>query len=179
MKLIGICGEPGTGKSTLVREVVRTVSDNTNGSWFVWKHGLMVITYNEKARIGLFGIYKQGELFPGTDRLSMGVMGQVDTWGPAIKKRFADYTLIWEGDRLWCDSFMKWAGKPTCFYLTVSEGTQSKRFAKRGSNQSATWLKGRRTRVANCYNKWPGALLYNETKKDLANNARVILWHTI
>lgn len=153
MKIIGIGGEPATGKSTLVFNTLKefgwpkSFKTNKNGL-FQWQqcddHNLIVL-----------GLYGKGK-FSGTDRLVMSVQpeatGIIGCWAgdPKVK----DKTILFEGDRLFNKSFcsqLQQDKRLSCHWIVLEADTQIKeqRHKNRVDTQTAVWLKGRVTKVAN------------------------------
>ena len=143
VKLIGIVGMPGTGKTTLMRQWIEMrewVKDTPLK--------LLDTMVNAESSIRLFGKYEEGEVFAGTDRLSMAVQ-------PAMQEWIASHNcnVLFEGDRIFNQSFLEFCmGLPVdlqVVYLKVPQDMLTQRYADRGSDQSETFLKGRATKYNN------------------------------
>jgi len=68
VKLIGIVGMPGTGKTTMMREWI------SRREWELdTPIKLLNTMINNESSIRLFGKYEEGDTFAGTDKLSMAV----------------------------------------------------------------------------------------------------------
>ena len=143
-KIIGISGEPGTGKTTLMWKFI----DEYN--WINTEPmKSLPCLYNEEMDLYVMGKYEKGETFAGTDRYSMSIQ---PTAVEFIKKTSSN--VIFEGDRLTNMKFYD-------FLLTLPEteikflviqankNTLKERYDIRGSNQSETFLKGRQTKISN------------------------------
>ena len=163
MKLIGVVGEPATGKTTLVRAVLQRLGDD-------YTHFKYRLVYGRQYPNGLFvlGIYPEGETFGGTDRLSMAV--QPD----AIRflKKVPDHAIVlFEGDRLTRGGFLRAAGDGLClFVLEASRDEKGRRHQERADTQAATFHRSRATLIERIASDFPAIRLRNESLKDLAQN---------
>ena len=74
-KIIAVGGSPGTGKTTLFRKFME-------GKVFqpVEPAKLVSAMYNTERDLYILGKYEEGEVFAGTDRLSMAVQPAVQEW---------------------------------------------------------------------------------------------------
>lgn len=141
-----LIGGPGTGKSTTVRHVLKGVRLDEPGP----VDGKFPLLAGQKFRDSS-GVYlgKRGGKFPGTDRLSMAVAPQAVDW--ALSNRVPD-VVIGEGARLGVAKFLAALSSSTDLivgHLIADEHVVAGRFRKRGSEQSDSWVKGRRTAAEN------------------------------
>jgi guanylate kinase len=146
--IIGIGGEPATGKSTLVRELMKSL-----GPGIAWKRGLVSGTshrYRELISVAVLGTYDH-PTFPGTDRLSMGAQPKVLEWLDSEHRR--EEVVLFEGDRLFTGSFIEACRKRNeeCFFylLTANHADLERRHGQRGDSQSEKFKKGRATKYRN------------------------------
>lgn len=143
-KIVAIGGVPGTGKTLLVRELMKQY-----GEWFPETVANLVQTEsNSKRKLRILGRYEEGNTFAGTDRLSMAVQPMALEWIKAY-----DENVLFEGDRLFNGSFLNsLASLPNTelfiIYLTAPEPILQERYRQRGSNQSDQFIKGRETKYA-------------------------------
>jgi len=143
-KLIAVGGRPGTGKTTLFRKFME---DKT---WErVEPSKTLSALYSKELDLYVLGKYEDGEVFAGTDRLSMAVQ-------PVAQSFVSETTsnILFEGDRIFNQSFLEFAmNTPNIdlqiLYLKVPEETLKTRYVERGSDQSETFLKGRATKYNN------------------------------
>lgn len=154
MRLIAIGGEPGTGKSTLVCGLITQLTLNRKDAGMRYiKRGLIRAIGFDKERLLILGIYDDRR-FPGTDRLSMAVQPDAAMLLRDMRRRpeYADWTVLFEGDRLFNSTFLL-AAQDSCevkvVILEVSEAERKRRYAERGSNQPETFIRGRQTKVKN------------------------------
>lgn len=163
MKLIGIVGEPATGKTTLVRAVLKRLGNE----YTPFKYRLV---YGRQYPSGLFvlGIYRDGEMFGGTDRLSMAVQPDAIRF---LKKVPDHATVLFEGDRLTRAGFLRAAGEGLLlFVLEASPSEKEKRHRQRADSQKPTFHRSRATLVQRIASDFPSQRLRNETATDLAQN---------
>lgn len=145
-RLIYLIGEPGSGKSTLMRAMTVGLDPiNT-------RDGVMPIVEHRNRTSGLIEVVEVGQrrdTFSGTDALSMGIMPRAVEW----VRTTTHPLVVGEGDRLASPKFWD-AARAAGFDVRIVEVSvdpdvaAARRWA-RGSRQSSTWLRGRRTRVAN------------------------------
>lgn len=145
---IYIIGYPGSGKSTLVKELLQGIPILGQ----VTKPFAMV-HYRCGVQLG-----SNRKRFPGTDALAMNVQPKVLKW------LGEDYpwcsVVLGEGDRLANASFfegVKAAGwELTIAHLAVSKQLAQERCAARQSTQKQSWWEGRVAKVDNLVNTgWP------------------------
>ena len=143
-KLIAVGGSPGTGKTTLFRKYME-------GKTFqpIEPAKLVSAMYNAERDLYILGKYEEGEVFAGTDRLSMAVQ-------PAMQEWIASHNcnVLFEGDRIFNQSFLEFAmGLPDTelhiVFLNAPKTVLEQRYKDRGSDQSEQFLRGRETKYSN------------------------------
>ena len=140
MKCIAVGGVPATGKTTLMKNIINILKPQEK-----FKFGLL--RGYVKDNISILGVYNQGDIFGGTDKLSMAV--QTDY------KKYIDKMImhcIFEGDRLFTkknllELCLKYETK--IIILKNDEETLRSRHEQRGDNQSKVFIKGRITKINN------------------------------
>jgi len=143
MKVIAIGGEPGAGKTTLMKKLIESLGVEPKYDAF------KLVPYLQKDNVYVLGKYEEGETFAGTDRMSMAVQPEAIKFLATLP---ADSVVLYEGDRLFTSSFLE-----DCLdkydleivYLSTTKDVRTDRYAERGSNQNETWLAGRESKVAN------------------------------
>lgn len=153
MKIIGLIGEPASGKSTILRKLIAGL-----GPGIVKKEGLVAYTEFTADKVIVAGIYDE-QVFSGTDRLSKGCGPKYREWlslrlaDPA----YADWRFYWEGERFsnskFFDFFENLGDAVTVYYLEADEKLLSERNQAR-SNQNESWRKGMRTRMQNLHKRY-------------------------
>lgn len=159
IKLIGIGGEPATGKSTLMSTLFPEISQLDN-------HTIRLLRYHQleygSKQVYILGDYTDnGTAFTGTDRLSMAVMPEVVStlriW--SMENLFDGSVVMFEGDRLFSKKLfnavrdMQMEVSPEqrfdvrLIVLRAAAENLSSRHDSRGDTQSESWLKGRATKV--------------------------------
>jgi hypothetical protein len=97
----------------------------------------------------ILGKYDEGEVFAGTDRLSMAVQPPMQEWIASH-----NCNVLFEGDRIFNQSFLEFAmGLPDTelhiVFLSAPKTTLEQRYKDRGSDQSEQFLRGRETKYSN------------------------------
>lgn len=159
IKLIGIGGEPATGKSTLMATLFPEISQLPN-------HSIRLLRYHQleygSKQVYILGDYTDnGTAFTGTDRLSMAVMPEVVStlrvW--SMENLFDGSVVMFEGDRLFSKKLftavreMQQEVEPDervdvkLIVLRATPDNLHRRHHERGDTQSESWLKGRATKV--------------------------------
>lgn len=182
MVVVGIGGEPATGKTTLMRRVIERLG-STSPMTFKGGHrkGKRVVQLSmrveviEDAAAFVLGSY-QGDGFDGTDRLSMAVQPLAVQFLRWVAKERPGWAVLFEGDRLYNAGFLeraREAADETLFIVvTAEQDEQMRRHLVRGDEQPERFLKSRRTKVANLLLKEPD--LEVETNDDDADTLRIV-----
>jgi uridine kinase len=143
MKVIAIGGEPGAGKTTLMKKLIEQFGVQPEYDSF------KLVPYLRKDNIYVLGKYEEGETFAGTDRMSMAVQPEAVKFLSSLP---SDSVVLYEGDRLFNNSFLEHCNDNyslEIIYLKTDKTVRQERYKERGSNQNETWLQGRETKVAN------------------------------
>lgn len=174
MKMIAIGGEPATGKSTLMLAVMKglTVSEP-------FKHKKVAGHKFPNEKVLVLGVYAEGQGFPGTDRLSMACQPDaIDLVNNAQELGLGDYTILFEGDRLFTGSFIEVAkGKAESLdavMLSAQTHVLEARHLARGDKQSAQFKKSRATKCKNLRERFP--FIMNWTNDSEADQGAIVHW---
>lgn len=146
MKAIYLIGIPGTGKSTIMKEFMKTQSGE-------WKQDrpIDLLDTHVNGNFRVLGKYEEGETFSGTDRLSMAVAPKAIEWISTQPNEL----ILGEGDRLNNAGFFEACGDSlTIIHLTVSDAERERRYKERGSDQSEKFIQTTRTKCANIVEKF-------------------------
>jgi len=184
MKVIAIAGEPATGKSTLMIELIKSMNSIEHKIedipvQILWRKDPRRGNTND---VCVLGIYEPGETFGGTDRLSMSIQPKVIQAFPKFETTFK--YVLFEGDRLFNAKFLEFIFERypmKVFLLETPEDVKNMRHSVR-DNQDKKWLAGRVTKIRNIM-RYNGAMKnrYNVTvlpsvdEKDMQNNLKVLL----
>jgi hypothetical protein len=165
MKLIGIIGEPATGKTALMRSILRRLGLE----YMKFKFGLLRGRAYTRDRYVL-GLYNDHEIFAGTDKLSMAVYGDAIKF---LKTRPATATVAFEGDRLTRHNFLSSVtyDELQLFHIVCSEDERDRRHKARGDTQPRSFTQSRRTLIAGILARYKAIELSNETAGELERNA--------
>jgi len=154
-RIVGVGGVPGSGKSTVVQAVMKR-----GGRFERFKFQTVEGHYCKERDLWVLGKYADGDLTPGTDRLSMAVINDAIFF---LQTREGGLVLF-EGDRLFCDKFLDvvkngvgtdtgpLAMKRLWLVLHLSLGEFQRRTRERrqiGIRHNDTFLKGRVTKYTN------------------------------
>jgi len=169
MKLIGVIGEPATGKTTLMRAVLERLGPE----YTPFKFGKLLYGRQYPRDLYVLGIYRKGEPFAGTDRLSMAVQ--------PVAIRFIRHVgpkaiVLFEGDRLTRQGFLEVAANNLhLFMLETSYGEKMRRHDARADTQPEQFHKSRATLISRIASAFPVERLRNESPADTEANATAIL----
>ena len=162
MRAAYIIGEPGSGKSTLVRALTEGIDRERRSKPFAHT------VYRRDGRTVAAQLGAEHPTFPGTDRLSMSVQPAAIEWLMSAPAPF----VLGEGDRLATGGFFgaltEWTDGWTLIHLETPPETAAARRAERGSEQSEAWLKGRQTKVAKLVSLHRGDLVVLDGSRPVA-----------
>ncbi len=155
MKIIGLCGEPASGKSTIMRALISRLQ----GEGTLKKEGLVVYTEYPEDKVFVAGIYDEA-VFSGTDRTAKSCGPKYREWLDAknADPEYDSWTFYWEGERFSNSKFFDffYVGCPdvTTYFLEADPQLLDERNASR-SNQNPSWRKGMATRMRNLREGYP------------------------
>lgn len=174
-KILAIGGVPGTGKTTLMREFMAQFDDWER----VKPQPLVDCEYSKEGNIYVIGKYDEGEVFAGTDKLSMATQPNALTF-----VQETDANIIFEGDRLFNGSFLRSLVQHATsvphvdlkiILLTASQSVLQKRYGERGSDQSEQFLRSRMTKYDNLLMSFDLMDLIEETRNEILEDQTVVL----
>lgn len=143
MKVIAIGGEPGAGKSTLMKRFIEEIKAVPMYNEY------KLVPYLQYFDIFILGKYEEGEVFSGTDRMSMAVQPEAVKFLASLPE---NAIVLFEGDRLFNNSFLEHCNEnydTKIIYLKTTKDVRTERYKDRGSNQNETWLRGRESKINN------------------------------
>lgn len=157
IRVLAIGGAPASGKSTLVRSIIKKLGPVKRK-----KTDLLVYEVYEQSKVIVLGYYTDEDTFGGTDKLSMAVQKDaerlLELWSDHDRRE--GWTVLFEGDRLFNSSFLTFIeglrknAKLYIYILQAREQMLTSRHKSRGDTQSETWLKGRHTKVDKILGKY-------------------------
>jgi len=171
-KIIAVGGVPGTGKTSLFREFI---------SKHTWERvepiKLLSSMYCKELDLYIFGKYEEGEVFAGTDKLSMSVQPNAQEF---VKTTTSN--VLFEGDRIFNRSFLEFVSElPNVdlqvIYLKVHQALLEQRYSDRGSDQSDVFLKGRETKYNNILSNFGLMEYITEFNNETLDEQAIILNH--
>ncbi len=180
MKVVWIIGDPGAGKTSIVRALLK------EDSWHGTVGSLTQVTQRPKWTVGRYVVaagHYTGEPFDGADTVPYnGAMDALEFWLDNFNSKSV---TILDGDRFSNGAALVFfkthvpEHQLVCVRVlaeTEQLAAQRKaRIAITGKEQNATWLKGRSTKVANFFDAFPGEkfTLSNHSTPEAA--ARVLM----
>ena len=184
MKIVGLGGEPGTGKSTIGRAIhdrlplVRSFLVGCSPGPAI--PGTIHRLPNGSGIIRILGIYDDRP-YPGTDRIDMrapkALPDVLERWSTANE----ECVVFFEGDRFFtatlATAMLKIAPNSRFFWLQCSAPVLNHRRQARNDTKTPTYMKAKRTQIANAVAAaGPAATpLANETPRDLEKAVQRIL----
>lgn len=173
MRLLYVIGEPGVGKTTLVRAVTRVPSEVQTKPYISWTH------YTDLAcQLGY-----DRQPFGGTDALGMAAQNHVLAW---LNTKPYQY-ILGEGDRLANLKFLH-AVEEIGYEVTLAvlscapeqlERRREKRNAQLGKVQDEKWLKTRTTKILNLRNGYEGEVWELDAGSGFKQLAREFARHPV
>jgi P-loop Nucleotide Kinase3 len=155
MKIIYYIGEPGTGKTTLMRGKLSELREREPDEFV--KEGMITYHRFPKQRTIVLGRYGE-ETFAGTDTWSKAVGPKFRQWLADNAETLKDWKVYGEGERLSnqpsLDALFA-AGDTKLICLKVDDAELERRRRARNNTQNESWMKGMRTRIENLCQRYP------------------------
>lgn len=151
VKVIAMGGEPATGKTTLMFRLISMADD-----WQIVKpQKLLDAMYSKKLNLYILGKYvNDGNVFQGTDRLSMAVQPDAEKFFSELWYENANVNVMFEGDRLFngklLDKLSEWFPESLkVLVLTASHDIKEQRHVDRKDDQDDKFKNSRATKISN------------------------------
>jgi hypothetical protein len=159
MRVVFFVGEPGTGKTTRMREILAEYR-KVEGDEMVVDGPVKYHRFNRQ-KVLVLGIYDDST-FAGCDKLSKSCGPTFRQWLIDNEDKYRDWGMFMEGERFMNDKtlptlFEQESMKLVC--LKVSEAELERRRVARNNTQNEKWLKGMKTRVANVCKAYPHEIM--------------------
>jgi uridine kinase len=162
--VIALGGEPASGKTTLLKSIRKNFPNLVE-----FKNGLVRGQYCPNSLVYFVGVFDDS-MFEGTDKLSLSVQPSfVD-----FVKNTPNAKIVFEGDRLFNASVFEQL-KSVIFILDIDKDVHTQRHSQRGHEQNETFLKGRKTKIANIKSTFTHKILNNNTETDFNINEKQIM----
>lgn len=148
-KIIAIGGEPGTGKTKLMKDMM------CDFTLTPFNYGHLKGMYDEYKKVYFIGVY-DGSIFDGTERLS--IKANTDF----IKfLDYADGIIVFEGDRLFTPKILGMKYPFIKVVLTASNEVKDTRLHLKGNNQPEGFIQRKITKLNNIIKAHPDVLILN------------------
>lgn len=182
MKLIYLLGEPGSGKTSLLKAVFKDTNIDFQGTnYLIELNGTMKLgTIDEKNKVIILGFYDGDKPFTGTDLLSMSVQPKMLEKLKSMKD--SDYVVVAEGDRLAnnsffgaCEEFLDTCWIALCVDQKIGQERREKRAKENNLElQDQQWLNGRKTKVNNIVGARDVVLKFNNSVEETGDVTHLI-----
>lgn len=172
MNVIIVIGEPGTGKTTLMKQLMSSI-----GNWDQHFSDYPLVPYHQNAKTIVLGKYEDDKVFAGTDTMSMAVQPNAKEFMLQCQKNGIQ-NVVFEGDRLSNLSFLQFCIENFnvhVYYLKVSKEIREERYKARGSNQSEKFIAGRVTKYRNLVNSFDVMSVLSECQHETPEQTEQII----
>lgn len=166
-RAVFIVGEPGIGKTTIIRESLKKLREPA-----IWAKPKWTVWNGPECRIVGAGHYT-GDVFDGADRVGYNQTAtQIDSLG-YFEEAFGDFVVFFDGDRFSHDGSLKQLDERgyelNCLLLEDAPLALSRR-ASRGTGQNEKWVGGRRTKAARFFHKFADGNKFRGTPDESARD---------
>lgn len=150
MKVIGFVGQPCSGKSTLMRQLMSEIGDE----WELVQEGLLRFHFNAQKNVMVMGIYDD-RVFSGTDLLAKNVGPKFREWISAFDEQDT-VIILWEGERFSNSPTIQHLLKTvdTELYLVEAPEEVLEERNRNRSNQNDNWRRSMKTRINNLVKRY-------------------------
>lgn len=169
MKIIVMGGSPATGKT----EITKMVRKGRTLRKF--KYGLVSGDKTFDDGVFFLGVYS-GDMFDGTDRLSMAVQPVAERFIRFVSRKYPQSVIFLEGDRLFNQKFIDFLQDYDCIVvvIVVDRKVLEDRHRGRDDTQPDEFLRSRETKVKRIVASNDIVVLNNNMRADLVENVKFI-----
>lgn len=152
MKAVAILGEPAVGKSTLMRNIIKSFSGGKK-----MKYKKCKFTFFTHENFIILGDYFTDKPFEGTDLLAMDAINDTERLLLAMKAKHPRLKVLFEGDRLTNARFLNMLNANydlKMIRLTCDAHIKEMRHESRKDTQTPQFKKSRKTKLDNLCEKF-------------------------
>ena len=156
-KVIAIGGEPGTGKTKLVKDIMNDFTLTP------FSYGYVKGLYDEYKKVYFIGVF-DGSIFDGTDRLSRKAITDFTKF-----LDYADGIVVFEGDTLFNNKLLLMNYPFIKLVLTASNEVRGIRLQLKGNNQAEGYINKKITKLNNIIKGHPDIVILNNDGDNTEN----------
>ena len=156
-KVIAIGGEPGTGKTKLVKDIMNDFTLTP------FSYGYVKGLYDEYKKVYFIGVF-DGSIFDGTDRLSRKAITDFTKF-----LDYADGIVVFEGDTLFNNKLLLMNYPFIKLVLTASNEVKGIRLQLKGNNQAEGYINKKITKLNNIIKGHPDIVILNNDGDNTEN----------
>lgn len=154
MKITYYVGVPGTGKTTLMRQILAELRIKEQDEFV--KEGYVTYHKFSSQKVIVLGRYDEG-VFAGTDTWAKTAGPKFRQWLLDNAETYGDWQIYGEGERLTNNPSMDAmfaTGRMNLVRLVVDEEELERRRKARNNTQNESWMRGMYTRINNLCEKY-------------------------
>lgn len=155
--VIAIGGEPGTGKTKLVKDIMNDFTLTP------FSYGYVKGLYDEYKKVYFIGVF-DGSIFDGTDRLSRKAITDFTKF-----LDYADGIVVFEGDTLFNNKLLLMNYPFIKLVLTASNEVRGIRLQLKGNNQPQGYINKKITKLNNIIKGHPDIVILNNDGDNTEN----------
>jgi len=156
-RIIAIGGEPGTGKTKLMKDIMNDFTLTP------FSYGYVKGLYDEYKKVYFIGVF-DGSIFDGTDRLSRKAITDFTKF-----LDYADGIVVFEGDTLFNNKLLLMNYPFIKLVLTASNEVRGIRLQLKGNNQPQGYINKKITKLNNIIKGHPDIVILNNDGDNTEN----------